>query len=117
VWTKLRETKIIAEENKAATDEIGGYENTTKKDEGMDLEALIGDSKIVSIKDRHLVSDTTLVAMAQMSVCQVTEEDKIGRCKDHKLGFKGLCCKVCCFYIVLLIPYLELPSTHFFGFS
>jgi hypothetical protein len=97
VWTKLREIKILPVENKTETDEIGGYENKVQKNEGMDLEALIGNSEIVSIKDRHLVSDTTLVAMAQMSVCQVTEEDKIGRCKDHKLGFKGLCCKVCGF--------------------
>ena len=52
-------------------------------------------SLVVLALDRHLVPDTTLIAMAQMKVCRLMPDDKVGRCKEHPLGFKGLCCKYC----------------------
>jgi hypothetical protein len=97
VWTKLRQISLPADAADAPSDEIGfqAANENKGKDDDMQMENIVKDSEIVSIKDRHLVSDTTLVAMAQMKICHVTEEDKIGRCKDHKIGFKGLCCKHC----------------------
>jgi hypothetical protein len=59
------------------------------------FEQIVENSEIVHLQDRYLVSDVTLIAMAQMKVCFVTAEDQIGRCKDHALGFKGLCCLHC----------------------
>ena len=52
-------------------------------------------SDIVQIADRYLVPDTSLWTMAQMKICTVTKEDQIGRCKDHAIGFVGLCCSHC----------------------
>jgi hypothetical protein len=52
-------------------------------------------STVVLMTDRHLVPDTIFAATAQTKPCAVTEEDRVGRCKDHKLGSMGLCCKHC----------------------
>lgn len=56
---------------------------------------ILEDSEIVTIADRHLVPDTIFAATAQTKPCQVTEGDRVGRCKDHALGSMGLCCKHC----------------------
>jgi len=102
VWAKLRSTKVTpgdADIGGQVQQEGGNDANDNNNDDSGtshdQLEEIVRDSKIVSIQDRHLVSDSTLVAMAQMQICSVTEEDKVGRCKDHKIGFKGLCCKHC----------------------
>lgn len=112
IWTRLREIELpLGDSSKALPNHPTKSEpSTVDKDEELNpssqeneqiskndafLEAMLESNPMVSIKDRHLVSNTTLVAMAQMKVCVVTEEDQIGRCKDHTLGFKGLCCKHC----------------------
>lgn len=56
---------------------------------------VLKDSQIVSMNDRHLVPDTLMAALAQMRPCQVTADDRIGRCKNHQIGFVGMCCKHC----------------------
>jgi hypothetical protein len=56
---------------------------------------ILENSEIVQPADRHLVPDTIFAATAQTRPCQVTEGDRVGRCKDHKLGSIGLCCKHC----------------------
>jgi hypothetical protein len=52
-------------------------------------------SNLVRMTDRHLVPDSIFASTAQTKPCQVTEGDRVGRCKDHKLGSMGLCCKHC----------------------
>jgi len=97
VWATLRNTTVTAEE----ADTIGATvdeKSEQKQPEGSDdeeLEKIIRDADIVTLQDRHLVPDTTLIAMAQMKICALTADDQVGRCKDHKLGFLGLCCKWC----------------------
>lgn len=96
VWSTLRNTTVEADDK----DAIGGQIDKQAEERGDSssnsvLEKIVRQSNLVSWQDRHLVSDTTLLAMAQMKICTVTAEDKVGRCKDHKLGFKGLCCKNC----------------------
>lgn len=95
VWSRLRDIQLPETANDE--NEIGHpvVVVTTEDHDVSLLDHILAQSDIVSIKDRHLVSDTTLVAMAQMKMCYITEEDRIGRCKDHKVGFKGLCCKHC----------------------
>lgn len=56
---------------------------------------ILAGSDVVLMSDRHLVPDTIFAATAQTKPCQVTEGDRVGRCKDHKLGSMGLCCKHC----------------------
>lgn len=58
-------------------------------------EMFVRDSELVSMKDRHLVPDATLFAIAQMKPWPLTHEDQIGRHKDKHLGFVGMCCRHC----------------------
>jgi len=59
------------------------------------LNVLLGDSKLVLMKDRDLVPDALFVAMAQMKVCQLTEADRVGCYKAREIGFTGMSCKHC----------------------
>ena len=68
--------------------------NLTKEEEEL-FHSTIERSAIVEIQDRFLVSDTTLLSMAQLKICTLTKEDQMGRCKDHSIGFIGLCCTHC----------------------
>lgn len=61
----------------------------------MPWETLLANSNLISIKDRDLVSDALLVAMAQMRPCRLTAVDKVGCYKTRQLGFLGFCCKNC----------------------
>merc|ERR1712232_457488 len=53
---------------------------------------------IVSTDDKNLISGALFVAMEQMRICKMTEDDKVGRYKSAKsrsVGFVGFCCKHC----------------------
>jgi len=56
---------------------------------------LLGDSKLVFMKDRDLVPDALFIAMAQMKPCQLTQADRVGCYKSREIGFVGMCCKHC----------------------
>lgn len=56
---------------------------------------LLGDSKLVFMKDRDLVPDALFVAMAQMKACKLTQADRVGCYKSREIGFVGMCCKHC----------------------
>ncbi len=58
-------------------------------------ELLLGDSKLVFMKDRDLVPDALFVAMAQMKPCKLTQADRVGCYKNREIGFIGMCCKHC----------------------
>lgn len=58
-------------------------------------EVLLGDSKLVFMKDRDLVPDALFVAMAQMKPCKLTQADRVGCYKSRDIGFIGMCCKHC----------------------
>jgi hypothetical protein len=60
-------------------------------------ERVIGeDNQVVNFAtDRGLISDAQLAAIAQMSLCHLTEADRIGWFKNRAVGFGGLCCKHC----------------------
>jgi len=58
-------------------------------------ERLLGDSKLVLMKDRDLVPDALFVAMSQMKACKLTQADRVGCYKTRELGFVGMCCKHC----------------------
>lgn len=74
-----------------------GRSNLVKSTTAADIywETVIQGSELVFESDRHLVPDTLLAALMQMRPCQLTEHDRIGRCKDHRIGFVGMCCKHC----------------------
>lgn len=58
------------------------------EDVGADAEVwkeLLKDSEIVEMADRHLVADILLGTLAQMKCTEVTENDRIGRCKNHPI--------------------------------
>jgi hypothetical protein len=58
-------------------------------------ELLLGDSKLVFMKDRDLVPDALFVAMAQMKACKLTQADRVGCYKNRDIGFLGMACKHC----------------------
>ena len=66
----------------------------TREQEAL-FHSTITNSEIVHLQDRFLVSDTTLFTIAQMKICTLEKDDQIGRCKDHSIGFIGLCCAHC----------------------
>lgn len=61
----------------------------------INIEKLIGESKLVSLKDRDLVPDSLFVAMAQMKQCQLSQSDRVGSYKTREIGFTGMCCMHC----------------------
>lgn len=61
----------------------------------MSWDLLLGDSKLVLLKDRDLVPDALFVAMAQMKPCKLTHADRVGCYKSREIGFTGMCCKHC----------------------
>lgn len=61
----------------------------------MDMETVLGGSKLVLPQDRGLVPDSLFVAMAQMKPSRVTIDDQIGSYRKRQLGFVGMCCKHC----------------------
>jgi hypothetical protein len=61
----------------------------------MDFRRLLGDSTLVSIKDRDLVPDSLFVAMGQMKTTRLTQADRVGCYKTRDIGFMGMCCKHC----------------------
>jgi hypothetical protein len=56
---------------------------------------ILENSTVVHMSDRHLVPDTIFAATAQTKPCEITEGDRVGRCKDHRIGSMGLCCRHC----------------------
>lgn len=66
-----------------------------QSDEHIPWDKILEGGDVVIMSDRHLVPDTIFAATAQTKPCQVTEADRVGRCKNHKLGSMGLCCKHC----------------------
>jgi hypothetical protein len=101
VWNRIQQGP-----NHRSDVEVGGniqilaadkVDTVREQDVGDDFpwEAILHGSDIVQMEDRHLVPDTIFAATAQTKPCQVTEADRVGRCKDHKLGSMGLCCKHC----------------------
>jgi len=61
----------------------------------MSWELLLGDSKLVFMKDRDLVPDALFVAMAQMKPCKLSQADRVGCYKSREIDFTGMCCKHC----------------------
>ena len=59
------------------------------------LDAIVGDSTLVTREDVQLVPEYLFVAMAQMKVCRLTEVDRVGCYKSRPLGFVGMACKHC----------------------
>ena len=73
VWNKLRNTTVTDDGTIGATTVDTGDEQQNEESAGgysddVELENLIRGSEVVCPEDRHLVSDTTLIAMAQVSV-------------------------------------------------
>jgi hypothetical protein len=56
---------------------------------------ILENSTVVHLSDRHLVPDTIFAATAQTKPCEITDGDRVGRCKDHRIGSMGLCCRHC----------------------
>lgn len=53
---------------------------------------------LVSLQDKHNVTDFLFVLMEQMETCQFAEEDRSGgrsKVKDYPVGFGGMQCKHC----------------------
>ena len=61
----------------------------------VDVEGLLGDSKLVCMEDRDLVPDALFAAMAQMKPCRLQHADRVGCYKNRDLGFIGMCCMHC----------------------
>jgi hypothetical protein len=61
----------------------------------VDVDDLIRDSTLVVQKDRDLIPDALLVAMAQMKPCKLIQADRVGCYKAREIGFIGMCCKHC----------------------
>jgi hypothetical protein len=108
VWNRLHGDDSV---EMATGEEL---EPTGKEDEGdaekdemkedlshIDWNRLIGDSEVVELEDRGLISDAQLAAIAQMKCCRLTESDRIGWFKSREIGFGGLCCKHCGGYVIL----------------
>lgn len=99
IWKKLRTAKVEDLDKQhevgqgvpasVATEGSGGSDAPQPKEDaatrGMWTE-LLKDCDLVETTDRHLVSDILLGTLAQMSRTEVTENDRIGRCKNHPLG-------------------------------
>lgn len=102
VWDKIQE-RCSDEEVVSVQGVVGPTLSTVKPatlDQQIDIDEIpwgkiLEGSEVVFTSDRHLVPDTIFAATAQTKPCQVTEGDRVGRCKDHKLGSMGLCCKHC----------------------
>jgi hypothetical protein len=101
VWNRIQQgpnqrsdARVGGDMQSLAADKV---DTIREQDVGDDFpwEAILHGSDIVQMEDRHLVPDTIFAATAQTKPCQVTEADRVGRCKDHKLGSMGLCCKHC----------------------
>jgi hypothetical protein len=81
-------------------------------EDGIPWSTLLRQSILLSPKDRHLVPDTTLLAISQMKPWPMSKKDHIGRYKDQSLGFMGMACVHC---VCLSIEYFHLtisPETH-----
>ena len=63
--------------------------------EDINVEDLMGDTKLVLKKDRDLVPDSLFLAMSQMRPCQLTQADRVGCYKSRELGFTGMSCIHC----------------------
>jgi hypothetical protein len=64
-------------------------------DQNVPWSKILEDCTVVLMSDRHLVPDTIFAATAQTKPCEITDDDRVGRCKDHKVDSMGLCCKHC----------------------
>ena len=109
IWKKLRSAApedlvqpvgvALAGDPTSADFEGGsGVTASELKDDSATLEMwneLLKDCGLVELGDRHLVPDILLGTLAQMKSTEVTENDRIGRCKNHPVGFIGMCCKWC----------------------
>ena len=106
VWAQLRNAQVespdATEEGSspvASLDCKSDMQSEDKPEEaessGEAWEVFVRDSELVSMKDRHLVPDTTLFAISQMKPWPLTQDDKIGRHKERPLGFVGMCCRHC----------------------
>jgi len=101
IWHKLHNDKDSA----AALEESQHSNEDEKADDSASLpsdesgrfqwDKILADSKIVVLSDKHLVPDSIFASVAQTTTCAVTVADRIGRCKDHKIGSSGLMCKWC----------------------
>lgn len=60
--------------------------------EPVDLEKLIEESPVVTMKERDLVPDVLFACMAQMDVAQLGQADRVGCYKDRPIGFKVRFC-------------------------
>jgi hypothetical protein len=79
-----------------SAEEILPNENEAKKHPGGVRERVAGSILLVHPKDRGLVKDSLFVAMEQMEICQVKQEDIFGRYKHTRVvGYAGLQCKHC----------------------
>mmetsp|Transcript_19378 Transcript_19378/g.25004 ORF Transcript_19378/g.25004 Transcript_19378/m.25004 type:complete len:173 (-) Transcript_19378:553-1071(-) len=65
------------------------------QDSEIDVESLIGDSKLVAMEDRELVPDPLFTAMAQMKPCRLQHSDRVGCYKNRELGSVSMCCLHC----------------------
>jgi hypothetical protein len=82
----------------ATTSGEAGSSNTVSSSTAADdiaWEVMTKESDIISLNDRHLVPDALMFALAQMQLCQITADDRTGRCRDHPNDFMGMCCKHC----------------------
>eukprot|EP00551_Chaetoceros_affinis_P010027 CAMPEP_0203668758 /NCGR_PEP_ID=MMETSP0090-20130426/5309_1 /ASSEMBLY_ACC=CAM_ASM_001088 /TAXON_ID=426623 /ORGANISM="Chaetoceros affinis, Strain CCMP159" /LENGTH=900 /DNA_ID=CAMNT_0050533281 /DNA_START=173 /DNA_END=2875 /DNA_ORIENTATION=+ len=59
------------------------------------IQQLMGDTKLVEMKDKDLVPDYLFLAMAQMKPCHLTDADRVGCYKEREVGFLGMSCKHC----------------------
>lgn len=56
---------------------------------------VLSESELITPCHVGLVSDVVIFAMAQMKLCGLTVDDRIGKYKNRELGFPGLCCVHC----------------------
>lgn len=71
------------------------FSQTTLPQQGSLWATLLGNSRLVYLKDRDLVPDALFLAMAQMKPCRLSVVDRIGCYRNRPEGYLGLCCRHC----------------------
>jgi hypothetical protein len=52
-------------------------------------------TRLVEPSDKIFATDYSYFVIEQMTICEFTESDRLGKRKCHKLGFPGMACRHC----------------------
>ena len=74
---------------------VSPFEPMPSSPASIDFRRLIKGSALVTLEDRDLVPDHVFLALAQLEVCQLTADDKIGTYRSRAVGFQGMRCRHC----------------------